>query len=68
MTFEEAIVISVRKYYAGKDPEALIEASDGDLKYTREYFDELEEELVPSDKKKKSKTKEDEEVDADELD
>jgi hypothetical protein len=28
MTFEEAIVIAVRKYYAGKDPEALIEASE----------------------------------------
>ena len=44
MTFEEAIVKAVRKYYAGKDPEALLEASEGEFKYTREYFDELEEE------------------------
>lgn len=68
MTFEEAIIISVRKYYAGQDPEELMGSKEGETKYTREYFDELEEELVPSDKKKKSKTKEDEEVDADELD
>jgi hypothetical protein len=66
MTFEEAIVIAVRKYYAGKDPEALIESSEGEFKYTREYFDELEEELVPSKKKKKSKK--DEEVEEYEFD
>ena len=66
MTFEEAIVISVRKYYAGKDPEALRESAEGEMKYTREYFDELEEELVPSDKKKKSKK--DEEVEEYESD
>lgn len=67
MTFEEAIIKSVRKYYAGKDPEALMEASEDGFKYTREYFDELEAELVPSDKKTKSK-KDDEEVDEYELD
>lgn len=67
MTFEEAIVKAVRKYYAGKEPEALIEASEGEFKYTREYFDELEEELVPSDIKKKSK-KDDAEVEEYELD
>lgn len=60
MTFEEAIVTAVRKYYAGKDPEKLLEASEGDFKYTREYFDALEEELMSSDKKEKSKK--DEEV------
>tara|TARA_R110001592_G_scaffold164521_1_gene398675 strand:+ start:2273 stop:2476 length:204 start_codon:yes stop_codon:yes gene_type:complete len=67
MKFEEAIIIAVRKYYAGKDPEALIEASEGDFKYTREYFDELEEELIPSDKKTKSE-KDDEEAEEYELD
>lgn len=66
MTFEEAIIKAVRKYYAGKDPEALLEASEGEFKYTREYFDELEEELTPSDKKKKSKK--DEEVEEYESD
>ena len=66
MTFEEAIVIAVRKYYAGKDPEALMESSEGEFKYTREYFDELEEELVPSSKNKK--TKKDEEVEEYEFD
>lgn len=67
MTFEEAIIKAVRKYYAGKDPEALLEASEGEFKYTREYFDELEEELIPSDTKKKSK-KDDAEVEEYELD
>ena len=66
MTFEEAIVIAVRKYYSGKDPEALLDASEGELKYTREYFDELEEELTASDKNKKP-VKNEEEVDVDEL-
>jgi len=66
MTFEEAIITAVRKYYAGKDPEALLEASEGEFKYTREYFDELEEELMPSKKKKKSKK--DEEVEEYESD
>ena len=67
MTFEEAIVVAVRKYYAGKDPEELMKAQDGEMKYTREYFDELEEELIPSGKKKK-KSKKDEEVEEYESD
>jgi ABC-type transporter lipoprotein component MlaA len=66
MTFEEAIVTAVRKYYAGKDPEALMEASEGEFKYTREYFDELEEEIMSSSEDKKSKK--DEEVDEYESD
>ena len=64
MTFEEAIVVSVRKYYQGKMPEKLMETKEGELKYTREYFDELEEELLNP----KKKTKEDEEDLEDELD
>lgn len=68
MTFEEAVVTAVRKYYNGQEPEELLKAQEGESKYTREYFDELEEEIVPSGKKKKSKSKKDEEVEADELD
>jgi len=64
MTFEEAIVISVRKYYQGKMPEKLMETKKGEVKYTREYFDELEEELLNP----KKKTKKDEEDLEDELD
>jgi hypothetical protein len=64
MTFEEAIVVSVRKYYQGKMPEKLMETKEGGMKYTSEYFDELEEELLNP----KKKTKEDEEDLEDELD
>lgn len=62
MTFEDAIVLAVKKYYAGTDPEALMEAQEGEIKYTREYFDELEEELLASKggkKPKKNKKKDD---------
>ena len=58
MTFEEAIVVSVRKYYQGKMPEKLMETIDGEMKYTPEYFDELEEELL-NPKKKSKETEED---------
>lgn len=72
MTFEEAIIKAVKKYYEGRDPEELLESQEGESKYTREYFDELEEELLESDTKKKSKKKkkkdeEEQEVEEDEL-
>ena len=57
MTFEEAIATAIRKYYSGKDPEELYKAMGKEPKYTREYFDELEEELLGSKKGKKSKKK-----------
>lgn len=59
MTFEDAIVLAVKKYYAGTDPVALMEAQEGEMKYTREYFDDLEEELLASKDGKKSKKKKD---------
>jgi len=62
MTFEEAIITSVRKYYEGHDAEELMKTEEGEAKYSREYFDELEEELAPSPKKKKKSKKKDEEV------
>jgi hypothetical protein len=61
MTFEDAIVLAVKKYYAGTDPEALMGAQEGEIKYTREYFDELEEELLASKGGKKPKKKKDDE-------
>jgi len=67
MRFEDAVQKAIRKYYDGFDPEELINAQEEEVKYTREYFDELEEELVPSKKTKKSKKKEDEEVELDDL-
>lgn len=65
MKFEEAVKIAIRKYYEGHNPEELLKAQDGEVKYTRDYFDELEEELVDSKKKKKSKKKVDEEAEQD---
>lgn len=58
MTFEEAIIKSVQKYYSGTDPVELNSVSGKETKYTREYFDDLEEELVNPSKKKKKKKKE----------
>lgn len=57
MTFEEAIKIAIRKYYEGEDPVELLSAQEGQMKYTREYFDELEEELMSPKKGKKKKEK-----------
>ena len=56
MTFEEAIVASIRAYYKGIDPENYNETREEPQKYTREYFDMLEEKVVEeSSSKKKSK-------------
>jgi hypothetical protein len=65
MTFEEAIIISVRKYYQGRDPVELMGAQQDDIKYTRAYFDELEDEIINGKKEEEEDTEEDLE---DELD
>ena len=49
MTFEEAIRKSIKAYFNGQDPSALIETMEGGSKYTREYFDETEKELLGKD-------------------
>lgn len=54
MTFEEAIIASVREYYRGKDPENYYKEK-GEVRYTREFFDKLEADLVEEPSKKKSK-------------
>lgn len=59
MKFEEAVRKSIKAYFEGRDPEAFLEAH-GDIKYTREYFDEVEEEML-SDTKKKTMKKDKEE-------
>ena len=59
MTFEEAIIKSVKAYLEGEMPTELMGASK-ETKYTPEYFDELEEELM-KDPKKNKKEVEDEE-------
>jgi hypothetical protein len=69
MTFEEAILISVRKYYGGRDPEELMGVREGETKYTREYFDQLEKDIAEGKLMGDDiKNEEDEEVEEDELD
>lgn len=71
MTFEQAIVKSVRAYFSGKDPQNLMDVAEGKAleddadapdkktaKYTRSFMEELEASLLepePEPKKKKSK-------------
>lgn len=62
MKFEEAVRKSIQAYFEGKDAENFL-AENGSTKYTREYFDEVEEEFVGKDaKKKRSKDGEEEEL------
>lgn len=52
MTFEEAIIKSVKAYLNGELPTELMGTSK-ETKYTPEYFDELEEELLKESGKDK---------------
>lgn len=54
MKFEEAIIKSIKAYREGKDPDELFKVV-GKVKYTREYFDELEKSLVGEKKDKEKK-------------
>jgi hypothetical protein len=42
MTFEDAIKMSIKKYFQGRMPEELEKSSGKEMKYTMEYFDQLE--------------------------
>jgi hypothetical protein len=65
MTFEEAIRKAIKAYREGKDPEELMKVKGGESKFTRDYFNDLEEEIVGKDSKKsKKKKKSDEELEA----
>tara|TARA_R110000787_G_scaffold579_9_gene2108 strand:- start:6206 stop:6415 length:210 start_codon:yes stop_codon:yes gene_type:complete len=68
MTFEDAIRLSIRKYYSGEDPTELMGTAKGTPRYTRDFFDELEEEFCNDASKgyKKRKAKNDE-VETDEY-
>jgi hypothetical protein len=58
-TFEDIIRQSIKSFKKGKMPEEtklLLEEEGGEVKYTPEYFDELEEELL--DQKEKTDKKE----------
>ena len=56
MTFEQAIVKSVRAYFNGKMPDNLIQAADSkESKYTPDFLDELEKSLIGKEAAKKDK-------------
>lgn len=62
MRFEEAVRKSIQAYFSGKDAENFL-TENGATKYTREYFDEVEQQFVGKDaKKKRSKDGEEEEL------
>lgn len=50
MTFEEAIKESIIKYYEGHSFDSYKEATGKDIKYTKDYFDSVEEEMLPKEK------------------
>lgn len=43
MTFDEAVIKSIREFYKGKGFDKYNEASEKPFMYTKEYFDEFEE-------------------------
>lgn len=53
MTFEDAIRESIRKYYEDGTFENYNKASGKEVKYTPEYFDSVEEEMLSNVKSKK---------------
>jgi len=56
MTFEQAIVKSVRAYFNGKMPDNLMQAADSkESKYTPDFLDELEKSLIGKEAAKKDK-------------
>lgn len=57
MTLEEAIVISIQKYYDNHELGDQEEDSEHNMVYTNKFFDEQEEELLGKDKKESSKKK-----------
>jgi hypothetical protein len=62
MKFEEAVRKSIKAYFDGRDAENFL-SENGDTKYTRDYFDEMEKELVGDDADtKRSKDGQEEEL------
>lgn len=56
MTFEEAVIKSVRAFYDGKVPKELLSVKPS-TKFNKEYFDRLEEQVLGSKKSKKKGAK-----------
>jgi len=57
MTFDQAIAKSIKTFLEGTMPEKLIEASEGELKYTPEYLDQYEQDLAEDSPNKAYKKK-----------
>ena len=69
MTFEQAIVKSVRAYFNGKMPDNLIQAADSkESKYTPDFLDELEKSLIGKEAAKEDKENKEDTVSAEEPD
>jgi len=69
MTFEQAIVKSVRAYFNGKMTDNLMQAADSkESKYTPDFLDELEKSLIGKEAAKKDKENKEDTVSAEELD
>ena len=66
MTFEDAIKMSIKKYFEGRMPEELMKSSGKEMKYTMEYFDQLEADMEKGDDPKVMS--EDEEEDIEDVD
>jgi hypothetical protein len=57
--FKDAVGKSIRNFYNGRLPEKAIEASQGEFRFTPEYFDEMKEEPEKKSKKAKEPTEDD---------
>lgn len=69
MTFEQAIIKSVRAYFNGKMPDNLMQAADSkESKYTPDFLDELEKSLIGKEAAKESKKDKEDKVSAEEPD
>ena len=49
MTFEQAIIESIRQYYEGQGFSIYEEASGKPTKYSVDYFDSIEDEMLSED-------------------
>jgi hypothetical protein len=62
MTFEDAIKMSIKKYFEGRMPEELMKSSGKEMKYTMEYFDQLEADMEKGDDPKVMAEDEEEDI------
>lgn len=66
MDYDDVIRKSIKDFMQGKMPTAIAELKEEGIRYTPDYFDKIEAELMPAGKGKASKKKKDD-ADAAEL-